>query len=195
MSRRCWGSASRLRMHSMRRIPRHRSSRHQASKYFRDQARAGKLLDFGLAKLAQSTEHTVTTPEGPMTSPGSTIGTVAYMSPEQVRAEELDPRTDLFAFGSVMYEMATGDMAFSGSSNGVVFESILNRMPPPASEMNPAVPEKLNDLISEVAGERARDALPDGGGVARRFEADQARAGKFARKAGGSASGSASAWD
>jgi eukaryotic-like serine/threonine-protein kinase len=106
-----------------------------------------KLLDFGLAKLAQSTEHTVTTPEGPMTSPGSTIGTVAYMSPEQVRAEELDPRTDLFAFGSVMYEMATGDMAFSGSSNGVVFESILNRMPPPASDVNPLVPEKLNDLI------------------------------------------------
>ena len=58
-----------------------------------------KLLDFGLAKLAQNTEHTVTAPEGAMTSPGSTIGTVAYMSPEQVRAEELDPRTDLFAFG------------------------------------------------------------------------------------------------
>jgi Tol biopolymer transport system component/predicted Ser/Thr protein kinase len=108
-----------------------------------------KLLDFGLAKLAQSTEHTLTTPAGPMTSPGSTIGTVAYMSPEQVRAEELDPRTDLFAFGSVMYEMATGDMAFSGSSNGVVFEAILNRMPTPASEMNPAIPEKLNDLISK----------------------------------------------
>src|SRR5437667_1939836 len=70
-----------------------------------------KLLDFGLAKLAQNTEHTLTTPDGSMTSPGSTIGTVAYMSPEQVRAEELDPRTDLFAFGSVMYEMATGDMA------------------------------------------------------------------------------------
>jgi eukaryotic-like serine/threonine-protein kinase len=115
-----------------------------------------KLLDFGLAKLAQSTEHTVTTPEGPMTSPGSTIGTVAYMSPEQVRAEELDPRTDLFAFGSVMYEMATGDMAFSGSSNGVVFESILNRMPPPASDVNPRVPEKLNDLILKSL-EKERD--------------------------------------
>jgi len=115
-----------------------------------------KLLDFGLAKLAQSTEHTVTTPEGPMTSPGSTIGTVAYMSPEQVRAEELDPRTDLFAFGSVMYEMATGDMAFSGNSNGVVFESILNRMPPPASDVNPLVPEKLNDLILKSL-EKERD--------------------------------------
>ncbi len=115
-----------------------------------------KLLDFGLAKLAQSTEHTLTTPAGPMTSPGSTIGTVAYMSPEQVRAEELDPRTDLFAFGSVMYEMATGDMAFSGSSNGVVFEAILNRMPTPASEMNAAIPEKLNDLIAKSL-EKERD--------------------------------------
>ncbi len=115
-----------------------------------------KLLDFGLAKLAQSTEHTLTTPEGPMTSPGSTIGTVAYMSPEQVRAEELDPRTDLFAFGSVMYEMATGDMAFSGSSNGVVFEAILNRNPAPVSELNPAIPEKLSDLILKSL-EKERD--------------------------------------
>ena len=115
-----------------------------------------KLLDFGLAKLAQSTEHTLTTPEGPMTSPGSTIGTVAYMSPEQVRAEDLDPRTDLFAFGSVMYEMATGDMAFSGSSNGVVFEAILNRMPAPVSGMNAAIPEKLNDLILKSL-EKERD--------------------------------------
>ena len=115
-----------------------------------------KLLDFGLAKLAQSTEHTLTTPEGPMTSPGSTIGTVAYMSPEQVRAEELDPRTDLFAFGSVMYEMATGDMAFSGSSNGVVFEAILNRMPAPVSSVNAAIPEKLSDLILKSL-EKERD--------------------------------------
>jgi len=115
-----------------------------------------KLLDFGLAKLAQSNEHTLTTPEGPMTSPGSTIGTVAYMSPEQVRAEELDPRTDLFAFGSVMYEMATGAMAFSGSSNGVVFEAILNRMPAPVTEANAAVPERLNDLILKSL-EKERD--------------------------------------
>src|SRR5271169_1594435 len=115
-----------------------------------------KLLDFGLAKLAQSTEHTLTTPAGPMTSPGSTIGTVAYMSPEQVRAEELDPRTDLFAFGAVMYEMATGAMAFSGGSNGVVFEAILNRMPPPAKDLNPAIPEKLNDLILKSL-EKERD--------------------------------------
>ncbi len=115
-----------------------------------------KLLDFGLAKLAASTEHTLTTPEGAMTSPGSTIGTVAYMSPEQVRAEELDPRTDLFAFGTVLYEMATGQMAFSGSSNGVIFEAILNRAPAPVESLNPAIPEKLNDLISKAL-EKERD--------------------------------------
>lgn len=79
----------------------------------------------------------MTAPEGAMTSPGSTIGTVAYMSPEQVRAEELDARTDLFAFGAVMYEMATGQMAFSGSSNGVIFEAILNRAPAPLENLNP----------------------------------------------------------
>jgi serine/threonine protein kinase len=115
-----------------------------------------KFLDFGLAKLAQSTEHTLTTPKGPMTSPGSTIGTVAYMSPEQVRAEELDARTDLFAFGSVMYERATGEMTFSGSSSGVIFEAILNRMPALASSLNPAIPEKLSDLILKSL-EKERD--------------------------------------
>ncbi|MGH9496589.1 MAG: protein kinase domain-containing protein, partial [Candidatus Sulfotelmatobacter sp.] len=115
-----------------------------------------KLLDFGLAKLAQNTEHTMTVPEGAMTSPGSTIGTVAYMSPEQVRAEELDPRTDLFAFGTVMYEMATGQMAFSGSSNGVIFEAILNRAPVPVESLNSKVPEKLNDLITKSL-EKERD--------------------------------------
>ena len=115
-----------------------------------------KLLDFGLAKLAQQTEHTLTVPDGAMTSPGSTIGTVAYMSPEQVRAEELDARTDLFAFGTVMFEMATGKMAFTGSSNGVIFESILNRMPEPAAMLNPALPQKLDELISKSL-EKERD--------------------------------------
>jgi eukaryotic-like serine/threonine-protein kinase len=115
-----------------------------------------KLLDFGLAKLAQNTEHTLTTPEGAMTSPGSTIGTVAYMSPEQVRAEELDVRTDLFSFGTVLYEMATGQMAFSGSSNGVIFEAILNRAPEPVENLNPALPQKLDELISKSL-EKERD--------------------------------------
>jgi Tol biopolymer transport system component/predicted Ser/Thr protein kinase len=115
-----------------------------------------KLLDFGLAKLAQHTEHTATAQNAAMTSPGSTIGTVAYMSPEQVRAEDLDPRTDLFAFGSVMYEMATGQMAFSGSSNGVIFEAILNRMPVPVSDVNPAIPQRLDELVTKSL-EKERD--------------------------------------
>ena len=115
-----------------------------------------KLLDFGLAKLAPdavagldgsglrtATNHAL------MTSPGSTMGTVAYMSPEQVRAEELDARTDLFAFGAVMYEMATGELAFSGSSSGVIFEAILNRNPPEPSTLNPKLPAKLEEVISK----------------------------------------------
>ena len=113
-----------------------------------------KLLDFGLAKLAPndragSSESALrTATEGAlMTTPGSTIGTVAYMSPEQVRAEELDPRTDLFAFGSVLYEMSTGGLAFPGSSSGVISEAILNRTPPPASGANPALPPKLEEVI------------------------------------------------
>jgi Tol biopolymer transport system component/predicted Ser/Thr protein kinase len=115
-----------------------------------------KLLDFGLAKLApeyrrSDGDPTMRTATGAdiMTSPGSTLGTVAYMSPEQVRAEELDPRTDLFAFGSVLYEMATGSLAFSGGSTGVIFEAILNRTPPLPSVANPKIPEKLEELISK----------------------------------------------
>ena len=115
-----------------------------------------KLLDFGLAKLAPdavagadgSGLRTATHHEM-MTSPGSTVGTVAYMSPEQVRAEEIDSRTDLFAFGAVLYEMATGELAFSGSSAGVVFEAILNRNPPEASTLNPKLPAKLVEVISK----------------------------------------------
>ena len=115
-----------------------------------------KLLDFGLAKLAPDTVagtdgsglRTATHHEM-MTSPGSTVGTVAYMSPEQVRAEEIDSRTDLFAFGAVLYEMATGELAFSGSSAGVVFEAILNRNPPEASTLNPKLPAKLVEVISK----------------------------------------------
>jgi eukaryotic-like serine/threonine-protein kinase len=113
-----------------------------------------KLLDFGLAKLAPesrggSSESALLTATdgGMMTTPGSTIGTVAYMSPEQVRAEELDPRTDLFAFGSVLYEMATGGLAFPGSSSGVISEAILNRTPASVSSVNPAIPPKLEELI------------------------------------------------
>jgi Tol biopolymer transport system component/predicted Ser/Thr protein kinase len=113
-----------------------------------------KLLDFGLAKLApenrrgdsESVLQTATN-GALMTTPGSTVGTVAYMSPEQVRADELDARTDLFAFGSVLYEMSTGGLAFSGSSTGVISEAILNRTPPSPSGVNPSIPPKLEELI------------------------------------------------
>jgi len=110
-----------------------------------------KLLDFGLAKLTErhGMDGATVTGGDLMTSPGSAVGTVAYMSPEQVRAEPLDHRTDLFAFGSVLYEMATGVVAFSGSSSGVVFEAILNRTPAPASTLNTALPPKLEEIISK----------------------------------------------
>lgn len=110
-----------------------------------------KLLDFGLAKLApgqNSVLQTVTSAGGlDLTSPGSTVGTVAYMSPEQVRAADLDARTDLFSFGAVLYEMATGQPAFLGNSTGVIFEAILNRTPAPASTLNRAIPPKLDEVI------------------------------------------------
>src|SRR5215470_5521773 len=118
-----------------------------------------KLLDFGLAKMASDySEYTATDPSAHplMTSPGSTVGTVSYMSPEQVRAEGLDARTDLFSFGTVMYEMATGNLAFQGSSSGVVFEAILNRMPTSVLSINPAIPPRLEEVISKSL-EKERD--------------------------------------
>jgi serine/threonine protein kinase/tetratricopeptide (TPR) repeat protein len=118
-----------------------------------------KILDFGLAKTlatassssmseSQATADAVT-PEN-LTSPGSAIGTVAYMSPEQVRAKELDARSDLFSFGVVLYEMATGTPPFRGESTGVIFQAILDRAPTPAIRLNPDLPVKLEDIISKA---------------------------------------------
>jgi serine/threonine protein kinase/Tfp pilus assembly protein PilF len=125
-----------------------------------------KILDFGLAKLtvagAQEEEATAIgdATQGMtgahLTSPGSTLGTVAYMSPEQVRAKQLDTRTDLFSFGVVLYEMATGALPFTGESTGVIYDGIMNRTALPALRLNPKLPPKFEDIINR-AMEKDRD--------------------------------------
>ena len=121
---------------------------------------AAKILDFGLAKVADDASRAldpsdVTKTEGAhaqqhLTSPGSALGTVAYMSPEQVRGKTLDSRTDLFSFGIVLYEMATGSVPFRGETSGVIFDAIMNRAPLAPIRFNPNLPPKLEDIINRA---------------------------------------------
>src|SRR5271170_4618045 len=162
-----------------------------------------KVLDFGLAKLARPEMEMETigaTQDSPgplhLTSPGATVGTISYMSPEQARGEELDPRTDLFSLGVVIYQMATGRFPFSGATSAVVFHAILELDPTPPTQLNSALPPKLEEII-EKALEKDRDlryqSAADLRGDLKRLKRDTESGRKPAQAASSSASTSVAA--
>lgn len=178
---------------------------------FITRARQAKILDFGLAKLTTKRPRTgaagvatgevtaVSEADINLTSPGSAIGTVSYMSPEQARGEDLDARTDLFSFGGVLYEMATASMPFTGSTSAVIFDSILHGTPEAPSSLNADVPAELERIINkglekdrELRYQTASEMKTDLRRLKRDLESG-ARAGAAARKSGGISEGAAPA--
>ena len=156
-----------------------------------------KVLDFGLAKLTRAAETAGETLEATqdsprtasLTSPGSTVGTVAYMSPEQARGEQLDARTDLFSLGTVIYQMATGQLPFPGNTSAVIFNAILERDPVPAAQLNPQIPSRLQEVIDKLL-EKDRDlryqSAADLRGDLKRLKRDTETGRKMAQPVSGS---------
>jgi serine/threonine protein kinase len=152
-----------------------------------------KVLDFGVAMLGceatSSFEVSTVMSPAPLTSPGSTVGTIAYMSPEQARGEPLDARTDIFSLGAVLYEMATGKIGFRGKTSAMVFKAILDETPPAPSRLNPALPEQLDEIVGKAL-QKDRDlryqSAADLGADLRRLKRDTESGGSAAATRTGS---------